>query len=92
MCEAKASWQQRGATMTEEQKRKVQKQIDKAKNMIIKANNEIDTISKILQEMGYMYDAVEANDEIIFIPIDKNKDIENAFDEHYILEDLRKTY
>lgn len=76
--------------MTDEEKEIIEKQIKKAQSAINKADCEVSKISVLLHKFGYLYNAEETSNEIIFVPCDENFDTLNAMDEHYNLDSLIK--
>lgn len=76
--------------MTDKEKKIIEKQIEKAQLAINKAECEVSKISVLLHKFGYLYNAEQASDEIIFVPCDENFDTLNAMDEHYYLDSLIK--
>lgn len=76
--------------MTPEEKEIIEKQIKRAELAKLKADKEVNTISVLLHRFGYLYNASEAGDEIVFVPCDENFETLNAKDEHYNLDSLIK--
>lgn len=76
--------------MTDNEKKIIEKQINKANLAISKAECEVSKISVLLHKFGYLYNAEETDNEIIFVPCDENFDTLNAMDEHYYLDCLTK--
>lgn len=76
--------------MTDEEKKIIEKQISVAQDCLSIANYEVDRISKLLHAFGYLYNAIETSNEIVFVPCDENFDTLNALDEKYCLDELVK--
>lgn len=76
--------------MTAKQIELVNKQVEKTLKAYDKAGTEEEKLSKLLQRMGYNYNASFTNEEIIFIPCDENGEDGNVLDEKYHLEDLER--
>lgn len=76
--------------MTPEEKEIIEKQIKKANLAICKAECEVSEISVLLHKFGYLYNAQEAGNEIIFVPCNKNFETLNDMDEQYYLDSLIK--
>lgn len=76
--------------MTAKQIEQLKKQVEKVQRAYDKAGCEEEKLSRMLQRMGYNYNASFTNEEVIFIPCDENGDDGNVLDEKYYLEDLER--
>ncbi|MCQ2594798.1 MAG: hypothetical protein MJ196_05995 [Treponemataceae bacterium] len=76
--------------MTEKEKKIIEKQISVAQDCLNIATCEVDRISKLLHAFGYLYNATEVSEGIVFVPCDENFETLNALDEKYNLDELVK--
>lgn len=76
--------------MTDREKKIIEKQIAIANKFLSLATLEVNKVSNLLHKFGYLYNASETENEIIFVPCDENYDTLNAFDEKYSLDELVK--
>lgn len=76
--------------MTDKEKKIIEKQISVAQKWLSIATCEVDRISKLLHDFGYLYNAIETSNEIVFVPCDENFETLNALDEMYHFDELVK--